>query len=182
LTRLGKPQPGNGRLEVKGDDKIKVSYIDEHTADKKFDQKVIREVEVVGDGMVSVTDGAFNETLQGVVLGKSVNVQIADLDRDLTDGKDQIKAIIEVYRRKTDEEIELETAELINKSDSTNSNSDEDELQVDPLKRVDWVEITLVEAKVERIVSNLSTSDDLEKPAETKDVKSAQPTTKPKSD
>jgi len=33
-TRLGRPKKGNGRLEVKGDDTVTVTYTDSHTADK----------------------------------------------------------------------------------------------------------------------------------------------------
>ncbi len=107
-TRLGRPQKGNGRLEVKGDDTVTVTYTDSHTADKKTDQPVLNTVTVVGDGVAAITDGAFEETLQGAVLGKAINLQISDPDRDLTDGADSIVAVVEVYRRKTDEEIEAE--------------------------------------------------------------------------
>ncbi|GIS57975.1 MAG: hypothetical protein CM1200mP2_02000 [Planctomycetaceae bacterium] len=37
-TRLGRPRKGNGRLEVKGDDTVTVTYTDAHTADKKTDK------------------------------------------------------------------------------------------------------------------------------------------------
>ena len=75
VTVLGVPQKNNGRLEVKGDDTVKVVYVDEHTADKQFNRQVIHTARIVGDGVVSITDGAFAETLQGVVLGKAVNIQ-----------------------------------------------------------------------------------------------------------
>ena len=44
------------------------------------------------------------------VLGKSVNVRITDADKDLTDAADKLTAVVEVYRPKTDSEIELELA------------------------------------------------------------------------
>ncbi|MCH8830854.1 MAG: tetratricopeptide repeat protein, partial [Planctomycetes bacterium] len=47
-TRLGRPVKQNGRLEVRGDDKVVVTYIDQHTADKKFDRPVQRTIIVVG--------------------------------------------------------------------------------------------------------------------------------------
>ncbi len=174
-SRLGKPQLGNGKLEVKGDDKVKVTYVDQHTADKKFDQKVLKEVSVVGDGVASITDGAFNETLRGVVLGKSVNIQISDPDRDLTDDSDKLTAYVDVYRAKTDEEIEAETIELLKKEDATapdTSNAkpldgeEEAEPKIDRFKRVDRVAITLNEVKVERKVTNLSDDREPAKPAE----------------
>ncbi|MBI1314764.1 tetratricopeptide repeat protein [bacterium] len=149
-TALGSPQKGNGRLEVKGDDKVKVVYIDQHTADKQFDRKVLHEVTVVGNGIVSVTDGAFAETLQGVVLGKPVNLQTIDADRDLTDAADQVGVVVELLRAKTDEEIEQETIALLGGKEGDRA-ADDEELKIDRFKKIDSVELTLTEAVVETI-------------------------------
>ena len=148
-TRLGKPVKGNGRLEVRGDDKVTVTYTDQHTADKKFDRPVNRGISVVGDGVVSVNDGAFGESLKGVVLGKSINVQIVDPDRDLTDKAETIKAVIEVFRRKTDEELEAETATA---GGAKSSETQDGSTKVDPFKQVDRLQITLIEARIEKRV------------------------------
>ena len=174
-TRLGRPVKGNGRLEVKGDDTVTVTYTDAHTAAKKTNQPVLSAVTVVGDGVVSITDGAFEETLQGTVLGKAINLQISDPDRDLTDGSDQIEAIIEVYRRKTDEEIEAELLKKASDTDSDTARKDaakkkdavardaadvgeedvEDEDEIERFKKIDEVKVKLVEAKIERKVRGL---------------------------
>ncbi|QDU92958.1 tetratricopeptide repeat protein [Lignipirellula cremea] len=148
-TRLGSPQAGNGFLEVKGGDQVKVSYTDRHTADKKVNEVVLKEVAVVGNARVQITDGAFGETLRGVVLGKQVNIQIGDADGDLTANVDQITAVAEVYRRKTDEEVETETAALIasgqSEIDPEDSGAGPEGIVVDPYKRIDRVEIKLTE-------------------------------------
>jgi len=170
-TRLGRPQKGNGRLEVKGDDTVTVTYTDSHTADKKTDQPVLNTVTVVGDGVAAITDGAFEETLQGAVLGKAINLQISDPDRDLTDGADSIVAVVEVYRRKTDEEIEAELLKKATDADSevtkarknaTSKNAAdvgdtdaEDEDEIDRYKKIDEVKVTLVEARIKRRVKAL---------------------------
>ncbi len=148
LTKLGKPQPGNGTLELKGDDTVEVSYIDEQTADKQFNRKLLHKVTVVGNGLLSITDGAFKETLRGVVLGKTINLQIIDADRDLTDAADTIKATVEVIRPKTDEEIENELLEL-KKSGKAVATDDDGEPKIEKFKKVDRVEIALTEVKVE---------------------------------
>ena len=109
-TSLGKPTKGNGLLEVRGGDKVEVTYVDEHTADKTLNKSVDREVQVVGNAIVAITDGAFQETLRGVVLGKSINVRVTDPDRDTSDAADQIAATIEVHRLKTDQELEAEAS------------------------------------------------------------------------
>ena len=85
-TRLGTARPGNGRLEVSGNDQVTVTYVDQHTAEKELDRKVLNEVSVVGNAHVQITDGAFNETLQGVVLGQNVNIQVAAAKKLLSRG------------------------------------------------------------------------------------------------
>jgi len=169
-TRLGRSVPDNGELEVKGDDKVTVTYTDQHTADEKIDQKVLAEVTVVGSANVQITDGAFSEPLRGVVLGKGVNVQIADADRDLTDNADSLRAVVEVHRRKTDEELEAEAIEALANEGATEGTLDEtgeDGLpKVDAYKRIDGVEISLVEAKVQRSLSGLTPSDEPEDESE----------------
>ena len=65
---------------------------------------------MVGNAKVAIMDGAYAETLGGVVLGKDVNLQVIDADMDMTDGADILKATVEVYREKTQEEINAESA------------------------------------------------------------------------
>ena len=150
MTVLGKPKPKNGMLEVKGDDKVEVRYIDQHTADKQFDREVIYTAKVVGDAIVAVTDGAFAETLQGVVLGKSINIQTHDADRDVTDNADQIQVRVELLRAKTDEEIEQETIELLQKT--TNSGDalteGDEQPQVDRYRKIDEATVALSEVVI----------------------------------
>ena len=151
MTALGKPKQKNGILEVKGDDKVKVVYIDQHTADKQFDREVLYSATVVGDAVVAVTDGAFAETLQGVVLGKSINVQTHDADRDVSDKADQIQVRVELLRAKTDEEIEQETIELLQKAGDAEGEAaltDDEQPEVDRLKKVDEAILTLSEVVI----------------------------------
>ena len=144
-SRLGVPRPDNGALEIKGGDMVRVTYIDEHTAEKKLNVPVIADVRVVGDGVVAITDGAFEETLKGVVLGKNVNLRISDPDLDVSDAADKLSAIVEVYRLKTDEEIE---EEMIARGTSAVETEDpESEIpDIDRFKRVDRVDVSLTEA------------------------------------
>ena len=171
-TRLGVAVPGNGTLELRGDDRVKVVYLDQHTADKEFDRPVDREVTVVGDAVVAVTDGAFGETLFGVVLGKSVNVQIIDADRDQSGESDRIEAVVEVFRHKTDEEIE---AELVASAASAEADTpstaprttdgtlvddvEERRQQIDRLKLIDRVPVVLQEVRLPRKSPADSTAD-----------------------
>ena len=150
VTTLGVPQKNSGRLEVKGDDTVKVVYIDEHTADKQFNRQVLHEAKVVGDGVVSITDGAFAETLQGVVLGKAVNIQTNDPDRDLTDGPDQIDVTVEVHRAKTEDEMEQEAVALL-AADADVELDENGRPEIARYRKVDELSVTLSEVVVETI-------------------------------
>ena len=152
-TRLGKPKLNDGTLDVKGDDKVRVTYIDEHTADKQFNRKVLYDANVVGDAVVAVTDGAYAETLQGVVLGKSINLQITDADRDLADAADTISAIVEVHRRKTDEEIEAEQIKAVVSGDS--DGTDDEDAEIERYKVIDRTTVRLSEVRIDRELSSL---------------------------
>jgi tetratricopeptide (TPR) repeat protein len=142
VTALGKPQVGNGRLEVRGDEAIKVVYLDEHTGDKLFNKPRERQIPVVGNGIAQITDGAFAETLRGVVLEKSVNLQITDADFDKTDGADTLKAFVEVLREKSTEELEAENSKA--------AVAGTDPSEVNRFRRIDRLEVTFTEAKINR--------------------------------
>jgi tetratricopeptide (TPR) repeat protein len=158
-TRLGKPRPGNGILEVTGTAKVQVDYTDAHTAARAFNVDRKKQVTVVGNALVQVMDGAFAETLRGVVLGKEANVQVSDADRDVSDAADHLKVKVEVLRPKTSLEIEEEKAKLIAEGARLpatpgekplpilpGSEPIEAQLEVDPFKVIDTVELTLTEA------------------------------------
>lgn len=160
-SRLGKPVPKNGTLEVRGGDKIQVTYTDEHTAEKKLKVPVLREVLVVGTAMVALTDGAFSETVNGVVLGKTVNIRITDGDRDISDAADKLTAVVEVYRAKTESEIELELAAKLKQAGAVPVDPAKQPLdglpaaesEIDKWKLLDKVEITASEAKIQASIS-----------------------------
>lgn len=147
-SRLGKPRKQNGMLEVRGGDKVQVVYTDEHTADKKLKVPVQRDVEIVGTANVAVTDGAFAETVNGVVIGKTVNIRINDGDRDVSDGPDTVKAIVEIWRQKSEQEVEAEVAALKAKpATPAAGDAPETEVEIDRFKLVDKLELQLTEAK-----------------------------------
>ena len=112
-----------------------------HTSAGNVPRKVIKEIAVVGNATVAIMDGAYAETLGGVVLGRGVNLQMIDADIDLTDGADILKAVVEVYREKTQEELNAESAPgaLPDKPDPN---------KLDRFKKIDKVDVVLTEVKV----------------------------------
>ncbi len=146
-SRLGVPYPENGILEIKGGDTVTVTYLDEHTADKTLNRPIVAKVNVVGDGVVAITDGAYEETLNGVVLGKTINLRISDPDLDTTDAADSLSATLEVHRLKTDEEIEDEMIATGNSpTDSDRADTETETVEINRYKRIDSVDVSLVEA------------------------------------
>ena len=160
-TRLGKARKGNGIIEVTGTAKVQVDYVDSHTADRAFNVGRKKAVTVVGNALVQVMDGAFSEALQGVVLGKEANIQVSDADRDVSDKSDVIKVKVQVLRQKTPVEIEEEKAKLIAEGAIVSPapvekpvapvvpgvEPVEEQVQVDPFKVVDTVEMILKESE-----------------------------------
>ncbi len=167
-TQLGPPQQYNETLEVKGDDSITISYIDEHTADREFNRPVTRNIPIVANAIVQMTDGAYRETLQGVVLGKPVNVQITDYDRDRGASVESVTAVAEVYRRKTEEELNDEIATLAGANSVEVSQDSEAAIEPDPYKLIDRVELSLTESKTVQLAESLQDEDQAaDSPSET---------------
>ncbi len=158
-TQLGPPQKYNDALEVNGEDSITISYIDEHTADREFNRPVSRTIPIVANAIVQMTDGAFRETLQGVVLGKPVNVQITDFDQDKGPNAETVTAIAKVYRRKTEEELIDEVASQAGASASDAVANSETAFEPDPYKMIDSVKLTLTESKTVQLAESLQDED-----------------------
>lgn len=147
-TALGRPIEENGRLEVKGGDTIEVTYVDSHTADKQFDQPRLFSVNVVGTAVAQITDGSFADTLAGVVIGKQANIQIFDADMDRTDDADSLGAVAEIWREKSDEEMDAELAALAAAGELPDPNDPEAEQpKIDKYKKIAEMPIQLTEIK-----------------------------------
>jgi TolA-binding protein len=160
-TRLGRPVKNNGVLDVQGGDVIDVFYVDNHTAAQKFDVQRIQKVLVVGVAAVEIMDGAYQDDLTGVVLGKTINMQIRDADFDTTAGADSLQALVEVYREKSSEELDAEMASLAAKGEVVTEDGEEGEqVKIDRYKSIDRVTITLKEADLRESVNTTASSSD----------------------
>lgn len=147
-TVLGRPVPGNGLLEVRGGDKIDVVYTDAHTADRQFNQQRLFSVDVVGSALVQITDGTYESDLAGVVIGKQANVQVIDADFDRTDEPDKLTAMAEIWRQKTEAEIDEEIAALAASGELPDPEDPEAEKpKIERFKKIDEVRVTLTEIK-----------------------------------
>jgi tetratricopeptide (TPR) repeat protein len=147
MTKLGPPTAGNGSLEVRGGDVVSVTYVDAHTADKKFNEKRLKEVYVVGNGIPRITDGSFERDLQAAVLGKPLHLQVTDADHDTSPGKDRLEATVQVFRRKTGDEIDDELARRVASGELEEGPDGEDiKSKIDPLLLLRSVPVNLLES------------------------------------
>lgn len=145
-TKLNKATPNNGTLEVRGGDHIKVTYIDAHTAEKGFNEKRLKEVVVVGNGVARITDGSYQRDLPAAVLGKHLHLQIIDADHDTSEGADKVEATIQIFRRKTPDEIDDELAKGVASGELVEGPEGEDlKSQIDPLLMIRSVPVSLLE-------------------------------------
>jgi TolA-binding protein len=103
-TQLGEPKPGDGILEVVGGDRIAVTYLDQQTADGKFNVSRGYELRVVGNAQVSVVDGAYAEPVGAAVLGKPAYLLVRDADRDLSAKAETVTAQVRVKRLVEDDD------------------------------------------------------------------------------
>lgn len=112
-SALGTAKPGNGILELRGGDSVEVTYVDAHAADKSTNTKRIKTVEVVGNGLARILDGSYQQEIQAAVVGKPVHLQIIDADHDVTAVADSITAEVQIFRRRTPDEIDGEIARRV---------------------------------------------------------------------
>ena len=145
-TKLDQASPNNGILEVRGGDHVTVTYTDAHTADKQVDEKRLKEVIVVGNGVARITDGSYLHDLPAAVLGKSLHLQITDADHDTTDGPDKVEATVQIFRRKTPDEIDEELAKGVASGELMEGPDGEDlKSKIDPLLMLRSLPVTLRE-------------------------------------
>lgn len=145
-TRLDQAVPNNGTLEVRGGDHVAVTYIDAHTAEKGLNEKRLKEVQVVGNGVARITDGSYLRDLPAAVLGKQLHLQVTDADHDISEGVDKIEAMLQIFRRKTIDEIDDELAKRVASGElEEGPNGETLKSQIDPLLMLRSVSVTLRE-------------------------------------
>lgn len=89
-TILGPAVPGDGMLQTRGGDRVRVTYVDNHTRAGKQNQRVLATVRMASNASIGFMDGAFREYTEGVFANQPAFVRIKDFDRDVSDKADQI--------------------------------------------------------------------------------------------
>ncbi len=100
-TTLGQPKPNDGVLQCDGGDVVTITYIDAQTADGKLDVPRTMTLKPVGEGRVSVTDGAYLDAITQVILDAgagTLNMRVSDADQDTGDAVDKVEVEVVVER------------------------------------------------------------------------------------
>ena len=101
---------------------------------------------VVGNGVARITDGSYERDLPAAVLGKHLHLQIVDADHDTSENADKVEATIQIFRRKTPDEIDDELAKGVASGELVEGPDGEDlKSQIDPLLMVRSVPVSLRE-------------------------------------
>lgn len=104
-TLSGTAVPGDGLLQFKGSDNIRVAYLDRNTLDGAGNVKRQAASRLVSTAAGGFTDGAFREYVQGVFSSQRTFLQVRDFDADKTDGNDPVSVRLYSQRRLTDQEL-----------------------------------------------------------------------------
>lgn len=147
-TTSGTSVKDNSILEVRGGDLVTITYKDAHTASKQTDRKVTKEVRVIGNGFARITDGSYQQDLQAAVIGKPLHIQVTDADLDTTAGANSLEAVLQVFRQKTEEEIDEEVASGVASGELTEGPDGEDmRTRIDPLFLLRTMPVNLTETE-----------------------------------
>ncbi|MEI7437742.1 MAG: tetratricopeptide repeat protein, partial [bacterium] len=120
-TEIGQPNPGNGKLEVTGGDRIMATYIDEMTEIGATRTARTGEVAVVSTASLSFMLGDFESLASAAFLGQPVFILLQDADKDTTDAADSATITV-VSRYKAEEDDSLTNA--VKQGETANAGSD----------------------------------------------------------
>ena len=79
-TVPGEPVPGDGVLQVMGDDEVTATYADKTTESGEQNREVVTRTRMVSTASIGFTDGAYADYLNGVYGGQPAFIRLKDLD------------------------------------------------------------------------------------------------------
>lgn len=104
-TELGAPVPGDGTLQIRSGDTIKVVYVDINTEGGERNVNRITGVRMISTARLAIMDGAFVESLPYVVANQPAHLQLVDADLDVSAQRDEVRIPVTVrYRVKREDD------------------------------------------------------------------------------
>ena len=86
--------PNDGVLTARGNDPIRVVYLDANTQQGELNKPRKAEAFTVSSGAVAFLDGAMRQTVRGVFVDQPAFIRIRDFDLDITDKPDAAKVTV----------------------------------------------------------------------------------------
>lgn len=102
-TEMGKPTPGDGKLQTIGGDEVTVTYADDNTKEGERNSLRKVKVDIVSTAAVSFTMGTYESAAPAAFIGQPLHVHVMDVDQDVTDAADSLTVKL-ISRYKSDEE------------------------------------------------------------------------------
>lgn len=99
MTALGTPKPGDGILQMRGNDTVTLAYKTHYIGGQAQDKTIT--LTTASNARIVFLDSQVNE-VRGIVLGDTMSVQIDDADRDLNDTPDTLT--VQLKTKKGDSE------------------------------------------------------------------------------
>ena len=92
-------KPGDGRLTVRGSERVSVKYVDRNREDGKGDVALVSPADIVSTAALAIMDGAERQRVKGVFAGQAAIVRLRDYDLDETAGTNEAAVTVKVLRR-----------------------------------------------------------------------------------
>lgn len=102
-TSVEPSRPGDGILTARGDDPIRVAYVDANTQKGEINKPRKSDAFTVSSGAIAFLDGAMRQTVRGVFVGQPAFIRLRDFDLDVTDGPDAVKVTVRSQYRERPE-------------------------------------------------------------------------------
>lgn len=103
-SEIGPAEPNDGKLQVRGHDRVLVTYYDDNTKAGEKDLPREKEVQVVSTGSVSFTHATYETNAEHAFLNAPLFVLVQDADLDTSEGAENVEVrVICRYRVKTEE-------------------------------------------------------------------------------
>lgn len=116
---LGSPEKGDGVLQVIGNDRVTVTYLDEKTRSGTASRRLVAENQLVSTAAIGFTDGAYREYTRGVFADSEAFLRVKDLDHDRSPAPDTVTVrVYSEHKVRLDERQPEEQLDFVEQPDT----------------------------------------------------------------
>lgn len=116
---LGAAEPGDGVLQVIGNDRVTVTYVDEKTRSGTANRRLVAENQLVSTAAIGFTDGAYREYTRGVFADAEAFLRVKDLDHDRSAQRDTVPVrVFTEYKVQRDQQQAEEQLDFVQRPEA----------------------------------------------------------------